>query len=127
MMRKLPIVASILLTTLSTSTRADVPAFTVRDGLKVTVAAADVGNARFLQFDDNGMLFVSQPDAGTITALRDEDNDGVFENRSVFLGQNKGVHSMDFKDGWLWISNARTGSILKARDTDNDFKADEII
>lgn len=107
-------------------TDAEVPDFTVREGFKVT-RAADVENARFLQLDDRGTLLVSQPDRGTVTALRDEDGDGAFEKRAIFLDNNKGVHSMDFRDGWFWFSNARTGSIFKARDADHDLKADEIV
>lgn len=107
-------------------TDADVPDFTVRQGFKVT-HAADVENARFLQFDDRGTLLVSQPNRGTVTALRDEDGDGTFEKREIFLSNRNGVHSMDFRDGWFWFSNPRSGSIFKARDTNGDLKADEMV
>lgn len=109
----------------------NVPAFDVRAGYHVTLAAEDFGEARFLEFDDRGTLFVSQPGGGrrggggTIRALRDADNDGVFETRSVFVSDKAGVHSMHFFDGWLYYTSSLTGGCERARDTDNDGKADE--
>ncbi len=104
-----------------------VPAFTVREGYRVTVAADEIGPPRFLQFMPDGTLLLSQPKEGRIQALRDLDGDGVFESRANFIEGQPGVHSMDFADGWLWVSNAPQGSVLKARDTNNDGVADEVV
>ena len=46
--------------------------FTVRAGYEVSVAAT-LPDARFLEFDDTGTLYVSRPDRGDIVAFRDED------------------------------------------------------
>src|SRR4051812_39836505 len=51
-----------------------VPAFTVRPGYRVTLVAKDLGEARFLAFDEAGTLYVSQPKDGTILALKDTDS-----------------------------------------------------
>jgi glucose/arabinose dehydrogenase len=106
---------------------AGVPDFEVRPGYRVTLAADDLGEARFIQLGNDGVVFLSQPDRGTVLALRDTDRDGTFDQRVEFVTGRKGVHSMDFVDGWLWISNAPQGSVFKARDTDGDLRADDIV
>ncbi len=101
----------------------DVPAFSVRPGFKVTLAAQDFGEARFLEFDDKGTLYVSQPGSGTIAALRLKD--GKYQKIADFTSGKPRVHGLDFKNGWLWFT--QSGSVWRARDTDGDGKSDEEI
>jgi glucose/arabinose dehydrogenase len=102
-----------------------VPPFAVRPGYQVTLAAEGLPEARFITFDDNGTLYLSQPEAGAIVTLRDADGDGKFEVVNRFVTDRKKVHAMQFKDGWLWF--AQTGSVHRARDADGDGKADEVV
>lgn len=103
-----------------------VPALTVRAGYRVTLASNDLGNARFLEFDNTGKtLFVSQNNRNKILALSDKDGDGLFETSADFVSDQKSAHGMCWKDGWLWF--APSGAIKKARDTDGDGKADEVV
>jgi glucose/arabinose dehydrogenase len=105
----------------------NVPPFHVRDGYRVTLVADNLGEARFIEFGDNGTLYLSQPRAGTILALRDTDNDGSFDARTEFVTGKRSVHCMHFKDGYLWFTQSADGTVHKARDTDNDGKADEVV
>jgi glucose/arabinose dehydrogenase len=52
-------------------------------GFSVT-SVAELQAPRMMVYAPNGDLFVSSPTANTITVLRDANNDGVFESRSVF-------------------------------------------
>lgn len=106
-----------------------VPAFTVRAGYRVEVAVKRglVEEARFMEFGDEGTLFVSQMKHGRIVALRDTDGDGVYDGQSVFLDDQEKVHGMDWRGGekgTLWFSTPTT--IGTARDTTGDGKADEV-
>ena len=103
-----------------------VPAFTVRAGFRVTLAADDLGEARFLQFGDDGTLYLSQPGKSTILSLKDTDGDGTYETRAPFVTGQSNCHSMDFKDGYLWYTASKDGTLKKARDTDGDGKADDV-
>ena len=104
----------------------NVPAFTVRSGLRVTMASNDLGNARFLEFDNTGKtLFVSQDRRKKIIALQDKDSDGLFETSTDFVAGKDEMHGMHWKDGWLWFGSA--GAVNRARDTDGDLKADEVV
>ncbi len=110
----------------STARAADVPAFEIRKGYKVTLAAADFGPARFMALDDKGVLFVSQPQTGKVIALRDKDGDGLYETKTDFITGYKQVHAMQFFDGWLYATSAADGSCKRARDKDGDGVADEV-
>lgn len=101
----------------------DVPAFWVRPGYRVTLAAKDIDNARFMEFDDKGTLYLSRPNKGDILALREKG--GAYSIVGTFVEGRRTVHGMCFADGWLWFT--QTGSIHKARDTNGDGKADEIV
>ncbi len=103
----------------------NVPAFLVRPGYRVSLAAEKLGESRFLQVGDNGALYLSQPNTKTILALRDKDGDGVYETRTPFVTNYLSAHGMDFHAGWLWF--AQTGAVHKARDTNDDGVADETV
>ncbi len=108
----------------SASAQGAVPAFEVRQGFKVSLAAQDFGQARFLEAGPKGILWVSQPGPGTISTLQ-RGADGTYKKIGEWTTGKQTVHGMQYKDGWLWF--AQTGTIWKARDTDGDGKADEEI
>ncbi|HYE03408.1 MAG TPA: hypothetical protein VD963_09260 [Phycisphaerales bacterium] len=99
--------------------------FWVRPGYEVSVAAADLPGARFMEMSPHGRLLVSRPGMGDILELRDEDGDGTYERWTAFVSDRPTVHGLCWHDGWLWFST--TGSIHKARDTDGDGRAEEIV
>ena len=101
-----------------------VPAFSVRDGYKVTLVAQDFGQGRFLQLGENGTLYVSQPNQGSISTLKKQP-DGTYKKIGEFTSDKKTVHGMDYKNGWLWFT--QSGAVWKGRDTNGDGKADEEI
>lgn len=107
-----------------------VPAFRVRPGYRVTRAVADkaLKNARFLQFSQDGKtLFVSNREDGWIYALRDPDDQGVYQTITTFVKGKRSVQGMDVHgDGWLYFSQAAEGSVSRARDTTGDGVADEV-
>ena len=102
----------------------EIPNFQVRPGFKVTLAAKDFGQARLIEVGENGTLFVSQPQSGTISTLK-KGADGVYKKIGTFTEHKPTVHGMHWKNGWLWF--AQSGTIWRARDTDGDGKNDEEI
>jgi glucose/arabinose dehydrogenase len=100
--------------------------FVVRPGYKVTLAAGDLEEARFIEFGENGVLYVSMPQNGKIQTLKDADGDGVYESRVDFVTDQSNCHSMDFANGWLYYTSSQQGYCRRARDTDGDGKADDV-
>jgi len=102
-----------------------VPAFGVRPGYRVTLAADGLGEARFMELDDKGTLYLSQPGRKGIVALRDKDGDGVYETKAQFVTNFPSAHGVHFYQGWLWF--ATNSGAHKARDTNDDGVADEVV
>lgn len=100
-----------------------VPPFWIRPGYSVTLAVSELANARFLEFDDRGTLYISNPN-GNIVSLRDEDRDGFFETRGIFLRNMRTVHGLCFAGGWMWFTTS--GAVWKARDVNADGTAEDI-
>src|SRR5438132_5866508 len=57
----------------------------VPEGFSVTIFADDVQSARMMEYAPNGDLFVSQPGANAVLVLRDTNNDGTPDMRSVYV------------------------------------------
>ncbi len=102
-----------------------VPSFLVRPGLRVSLAAKGLNNARFLLLDSHGRLFVSQPGRGNIVMLTDKNGAGYFKKRSVFVANVPAVQSMVYRHGWLWFACA--GRICKTRDNGTQTHAGKIV
>ena len=79
-----------------------VPAFKVAPGYKVTLAVAKPSEARFMQFDNFGNLYVSGPRRGNITTYKKQP-DGSYTKNAVVVQDMPTVHGMEFVDGWLWF------------------------
>jgi glucose/arabinose dehydrogenase len=100
------------------------PPFIVRPGYAVTVAADDLPSARFMEFDDRGTLYLSNP-GGEVFTLRDGNNDGYYETRGSFVRNMPSVHGLCFANGWMWLTTS--GIVWKARDIDGDGAHDELV
>ena len=55
------------------------------DGFTVSIFADEVQSARMMEYAPNGDLFVSQTGANAVAVLRDTNNDGTPDMRSVFI------------------------------------------
>ena len=95
----------------------------VRQGFRVATVIPKLSDARFMEFDDRGHLYVSRPGPGQIDTFKADG--GRYEPLGAFVTGYKSVHGLHFKDGWLWFT--RSGSVHKARDTDGDGVADEVV
>lgn len=121
-MKSLLTAAALSLSLLSPALAADrvgpgVPAFWVRPGYKVSLAAEKFGNdVRFLAFDDHGRLYVSEPGLKKIVQLTDKDGDGVFETNVDFITDKEAVHGMQFFNGDLWFTYAGAVGKVKVKD-----------
>lgn len=95
-----------------------VPPFWVRPGYTVTLAAENFGQARFLERDPSGTVYVAQPEAGKVLAFRDENKDGVFEAKIDFLSGFRSVHGLYFnpEDGYLYFT--QSGAVHRVKPAD---------
>ena len=74
---------------------------------------------RFIQFSEDGKtLFISDNDRtdGCIYALRDPDENGVFQTVTTFVKNKRSVQGMCMHDGWLYFSQALEGSVSRVKE-----------
>ena len=79
----------------------------VPDGFSIGLYAANVTNARFIEFSERGDLIVAQPRQNQVMLLaRDADNNGSADSRRVLFDNLNRPHSIDFHDGYLYIAES---------------------
>jgi glucose/arabinose dehydrogenase len=93
----------------------EVGRFVVREGYEVSVAVPMLDNARFMEFGEDGVLYVSRPRVGDIVACRDADGDGVYEDLRPVVSDHESVHGLCWHDGQLWFST--TDAIWRTQET----------
>jgi glucose/arabinose dehydrogenase len=89
-----------------------VPEFWVRPGFHVD-QVAQLEEARFMEFDNFGTLYVSQPKRGAIKMLKLSDGKYVDAGDFVSGSQYRSVHGLHFKDGVMWFTTS--GGVYKAK------------
>ena len=81
--------------------------YRVPQGFSLSVYAADVPQARFLQFTPTGDLLVSRPHAGDILLLRrDRNGDGRPDATETLIDGLRRPLGLDVAAGWLYIAES---------------------
>lgn len=76
----------------------------VPEGWTVSIAASGLGKPRMLYHTPNG-LYITRRDAGDVLLLKDNNNDGKFDDIRTVVAEFKGVHGITMKDGMLYLCN----------------------
>ncbi|HEY1710998.1 MAG TPA: PQQ-dependent sugar dehydrogenase [Rhizomicrobium sp.] len=79
----------------------------VPDGFTATLFASGLTDPRFMAVAPNGDVFVTEPDAGKITVLRDSSNDGKADKRTTYASGFDRVHGIAFHDGALYVADVK--------------------
>jgi len=85
---------------------------------RVFTSFEDMRRPRFMAFDDDGVLHVSDMDDKEILALPDRDGDGVADESIVVAEDFSRAHSLAFYDGDMYVADR--GSIVLFLDADDD-------
>src|SRR4051812_15081919 len=80
-------------------------------GFTVSLYADNLQGPRTMIYAPNGDLFVAQSRTGSVIILRDTNNDGMPDARSVYAEGLNGIFGMAFHDGYLYLG--RTDSIVR--------------
>ncbi len=90
-------------------------------GFSISVYAEDLQQPRMMLLAPNGDLFVAQSRPGSVVVLRDTNNDGKPDTRSIYAQGLQGVFGMAFHDGYLYLG--RTDSIVRYKYQPGDTQA----
>ena len=72
------------------------------EGFKVTRFADSLGHPRMLEVTPEGFIYATNRDAGTVTLLKDTNNDGVADVQKVVATKEQ-MHGIDYHDGKLYL------------------------
>jgi glucose/arabinose dehydrogenase len=76
-------------------------------GFSVGLYAADIQNARFIEFSEKGDLLVSQPRESRVSIVRrDANGDGIGDGTRVLIDNLNRPHGIDFHNGYLYIAES---------------------
>ncbi|MDH3222733.1 MAG: sorbosone dehydrogenase family protein [Gemmatimonadota bacterium] len=78
---------------------------TLPPGFAVNTFAEGLDNPRRLALAPGGDVFVAESRWGRIVVLRDTDDDGVADRRSVFAEELQRPYGLAFHDGFLYVGN----------------------
>jgi glucose/arabinose dehydrogenase len=90
---------------------------TVPAGYTVSIFAEDLGAARFMALDDDGVVYVTDR-GGRVLRLPDQDGDGVADDVETVLDGLDAPHGITFHDGALYV--AEQTRVILATDDDDD-------
>jgi glucose/arabinose dehydrogenase len=90
-------------------------------GFEVSLYAENLRAPRTMLLAPNGDVFVAQSGPGSVTILRDANNDGTPETRSTYAQGLSGVFGMALHDGYLYLG--RTDSIVRYKYAPGDSEA----
>ncbi len=85
----------------------------VPQGFRVNVFARGLTNPRMMAVSPEGAVYITQPDAGQVTALTDQDGDGAAESKKVVVSGLGKVHGIAVHQGSLYL--ATPGTVYQAR------------
>jgi glucose/arabinose dehydrogenase len=92
------------------------------DGFKVSIYAEGVTNARSMTLGEDGTLYVSTRNEGSVYALKDTDGDYKVDQKVTLLKDLTLPNGVAFRNGDLYV--AEVNRILKISDIENNIKED---
>ncbi|MFT4927466.1 MAG: glucose/arabinose dehydrogenase [Phenylobacterium sp.] len=109
---KMPFLASLLLLSCITAQAATSLAhLKVPSGFSISLFAEDITNAREMAISESGIVYVGSFRAGKVYALKDNDNNGVADQKWHLASDLKMPTGLAYKDGDLYV--AAVNRILK--------------
>ena len=76
-------------------------------GFEVTLFAEGLAHPRAMAISDDGVVFVSEPNAGKITRLVDADGDGIAESTNSFAANFRLPSGIAIHNGELYVADER--------------------
>ncbi|MFN8589854.1 MAG: superoxide dismutase family protein [Thermomicrobiales bacterium] len=96
------------------------------DGFTIETVAQGLTNPRMMALGPDGTLYVTQPAANMVSALRDNDGDGVMEDVSAAASNLPFVHGILFQDNRVYLAGEKTIWLADVN-ADGTFSAPRVI
>ncbi len=104
------------------SARLKVPA-----GFAVRIYAKGLNEPRLMTLGADGNLYVAERGANSVVWLADANGDGLADENQVVAKDLDGVHSLEWHDHWLYVSEGDKIERLQDKDGDGQFEKRELV
>ncbi len=99
----------------------------VPEGFAVRAFAKGLSRPRMMTVGEDGSLYVAEQGLSEVSRLIDADNDGIAETQDVIAENMPLVHSVEWRDGWLYVSEGNQIERIQDADGDGTFEAREVV
>jgi len=76
----------------------------VPGGFKVNVFAKNLENPRMIAVNNNGAVYITQPDQNNVVRLQDTNNDGISDQKNIVASGLKDVHGITIRNNYLYLA-----------------------
>lgn len=93
----------------------------------ISLFAAGFDAPRFFDFGEDDVLFVTDKDAGTISLVKDTDNDGVSDEIIEIDSNLQTPHGIDYYDGDLYVGEEHQVVVYKSIHSDGTYASKDTV
>ncbi|MCX6044528.1 MAG: PQQ-dependent sugar dehydrogenase [Chloroflexi bacterium] len=132
-----PAETPVVTATTTSTTTADAPVVPAEDaasarlkvpeGFAVRIYAKDLDEPRLMTLGPDGYLYVAERGANSVVRLTDANNDGLADENQVIATGLDGVHSLEWHEDWLYVSEGGQIERLQDKDGDGQFETKELV
>ena len=105
----------------------DASRLVVPENFAVRVFASGLMKPRLMTVGEDGSLYVAEQEGGRVSRLVDADFNGVAESVTVIAENMPGAHSVEWFNGWLYVSEGSQIERIQDADGDGTFEARELV
>ena len=76
----------------------------VPEGFQVNVFAKNLKNPRMIAVNNNGAVYITQPDQNNVVRLQDTNNDGISDQKNIVVSGLKDVHGITIRNNYVYLA-----------------------
>ncbi|KXK27343.1 MAG: Quinoprotein glucose dehydrogenase B precursor [candidate division WS6 bacterium OLB20] len=96
-------------------------------GFEISVYASGFSHPRFFVFGPANEMYITDRSTGTVSVVRDRDNDGRADQTAVVTGGLDQPHGLDLHNGDLYVAEQGNVHVFRSIRPDGTFAAREIV
>ena len=99
----------------------------IPDGFMIGEYASGIKGARFFSFGTDDTMYVGSNNGDSIYAVRDNDNDGVADQKNIIDSKLNTPHSVYFYKGDLYLGEQNSVSVYRNIKSDGSYSKKEVL
>lgn len=97
------------------------------ENFKISLFAGGFTSLRFMDFDNNGNIYVTDIRAGKVFLIKDTNNDGISDESITIDDELRSPHGIDYFEGDLFVGEENRIIVYRDIQTDGTFESRDLI